>query len=74
MIRSFHDYTHFEKFEEDIKNSDFRALIRMLADVLMYMMNCSSNAYESGIYEFDKERLLEKIDNVRREINYTKNI
>lgn len=74
MIRNFHDYTHIKEFENDIKNSDFRSLIRLLADLLMYIMNCSSNAYESGIYEFDKTQILEKIDIVRRQISYTRNI
>ena len=65
-IDRFHDFTHTDRLKSTIKNEDFRHIIRRLADVIQYLENSTSNTLPFGIYDFDKIRLVEELQEITK--------
>jgi len=63
QISKFEDYTHSPQIKKDVKNEDFRMLIRHLADLCEGLQNMTSGqALPFGVYIFDKETILKKLE------------
>jgi uncharacterized protein (DUF2267 family) len=74
IAEELYQYSNSVQFESDLKNEDSRALIRILAELILNQTRTWSSQQDAGFSAFDKHLILERLERARNWVEHAKEL